>query len=93
MRHYREGNGEALTGARAGQVLSHEILQSRGADGVNKHGKQHLVVRYCKSDRDPAGSETLCMLGNTLRENRESQWFSGEIWPLGYIGKSKDVRR
>lgn len=73
--------------------MSHEILQTRGADVVKVYGKQHLDVRYCKNGQDPAGSETLCMFGTTLRENRESQWLSEEIWPLGYIGKSKDVRR
>jgi len=36
----REGNGEALTGARAGTVLSREKA-IRGADAVNRGGRPH----------------------------------------------------
>jgi hypothetical protein len=37
----REEVGEALTGARAGRVLSHEMPFVRGADAVQQGGKQY----------------------------------------------------
>lgn len=66
----REGEGEALTGARAGQVLSRE-MHFRDADAVNRGGRQHPGRRYRETSRDPARSKTLCTYGTYLRENRE----------------------
>ena len=38
----RKGGGEALTGGRAGRVLSREIhLHLQGADAVEKSGRPH----------------------------------------------------
>jgi hypothetical protein len=37
----REGGGEALIGEHAGRVLSREKLMVRGADAVEKSGRQH----------------------------------------------------
>ena len=73
----REDGGEALTGARAGWVLSHEITGSvQGADVVLGNGRQHRLGRYRKSQSNPARSETPCMYGNFLRGSRESSQLS-----------------
>ncbi len=41
----RKGGAEALTGARAGEVLSREINQTLGADAVVGRGRQHRAGR------------------------------------------------
>jgi len=89
----REGGGEALTGVRAGQVLSREIDQVWGADAVEGGGRQHLVRRYREASQNPARSETLCTYGNTSRENREIPSPPVVDGTAGRAGKSKDVRR
>lgn len=88
----REGSGEALTGVRAGRVLSREIGHS-GADPVKGRGRQHRSHQYREMRRDRARSETLCTYGNTSLENRESPQPPVRIGIAGRIGKSKDVRR
>jgi len=89
----REGGGEALTGVRAGQVLSRESDPSWGADVVKGGGRQHSVRRYRKASRNPARSETLCTYGNTSRENREIPSPPVVDGTAGRVGKSKDTRR
>ena len=61
----RKGGAEALTGARAGEVLSREINQTLGADAVRGRGRQHRAGRYRESLSGPARSETLSMHGNS----------------------------
>ncbi len=64
--------GEALTGVHAGQVLSSEITRSvcRPCPDMGK------AIRRATISREPlvgtAESETLCMCGNSMRENRET---------------------
>ncbi len=89
---WRDSLGEALTGVRAGRVLSREINLVRGADPLMMWGRQQSLCRSGKAWRYPARSETPGMHGNNLRENREI------LQPpkparLGRIAKSKDVRR
>ena len=50
--------------------------KNRGADAVVLCGRQHHQSRYCELLVDPARSETPCMYGIFLRENRESPWLS-----------------
>lgn len=89
----REDGGEALTGARVGQVLSREIDESlRGADAVAGNGRPHRPHRHREVRSDPARSETLSMLGNVTHGNREIPW-SPAAKTTGRAGKSKDVRR
>lgn len=88
----RKGSGEALTGVRAGGVLSREITLS-GADPVKGRGRQHRSHRYREMWRGLARSKTSCMYGNTSLENRESPLPPVGIGMAGRIGKSKDVRR
>ena len=93
------GEGEALTGVRAGQVWSREIEPpSRkrwpllGADAVELSGRQDWRRRHSETLLDLARSETLSMHASTLSGNRE-------IPPLSVrevtdrFGKSKDATR
>ncbi len=89
----REGGCEALTGACAGGLLSREIIQVRGADGVSVSGRQHPMPRYGKRYGDPARSENLRMHRNTSRENREIPCLPVRDGATGRIGKSKDARQ
>jgi RNA-directed DNA polymerase len=66
------GAGEALTGVRAGWVLSPEIKRVPGADGLPIRGKQHCSHRYGEGWAGPAGSEIPCMHESSLRGNREA---------------------
>jgi RNA-directed DNA polymerase len=85
--------GEALTGEHAGQVLSREMEQLRGADAVEKGGRLHPAHRQREVCGNPARSETLCMRGSTATGNRESPWSPVAMSAAGRVGKSKDSRR
>jgi RNA-directed DNA polymerase len=89
----REGVVEALTGVRAGRVLSRERTFLRGADAVRRGGRPHPTHRYREIRRDPARSQAPGMHGNTSRENRESPRPPAADGAAGRIGKSKDTRR
>ena len=89
----REGNGEALTGVRAGRVFSRERHSLRGAEAVRRSGRPHPSHRYREMRRDPARSKTPCMCGNASRENREVPCPPAEDGAVGRVGKSKDTRR
>jgi hypothetical protein len=97
--YLREGRGEALTGVRAGRVLSCESKASamsgllRGADAVKVVGRPHSGRRYRETRRDPAQSKTPSMRGSTLRGNREIPRSPVGEGLAGRIGKSKDERR
>ena len=88
-----EGGVEALTGARAGQVLSRESPFLRGADAVRRSGRLHSAHRYREMRRNPARSETLGTYGNTSHENREILCPPPADGAAGRVGKSKDARR
>jgi RNA-directed DNA polymerase len=84
--------GEALTGERAGWVLSREKESVRDADPVGERGRPQSARHNGKARWYPARSEAPGMYGSNLRENREL------LRPpkparLGRIEKSKDVRR
>jgi RNA-directed DNA polymerase len=89
---WRDSPGEALTGVRAGRVLSREINLVRDADPLMRWGRQQSTCRSGKAWRYPARSETPGMHGNNLRENREILR-PPRLARLGRIEKSKDVRR
>ena len=84
---------EALTGARAGRVLSRERAYLRDADAVGGCGRQNQGHRYREMLLGPARSETPSMYGNTLLENREVPCSPAADGVAGRVGKSKDVRR
>jgi hypothetical protein len=76
----REGAGEASVAARAGQVIEPRNHRVRGVDAVYESGRQHCWRRYRESLVDPARSETLCMYGTSMRENREIPGLS--VWVI-----------
>ena len=84
---------EALTGVRAGWVLSRERADLREADAVGRGGRQHRAHRYREMRTGLARSEAPSMYGNTLLENREVQCPPAADGAAGRVGKSKDARR
>ena len=91
----RKAGCEALVGVRAGRVFSPEIIIDWGADAVSESGRPYPAQRYREMGRDPTGSETPRMHGNTSHVNREIPGFSRCLIgrALGRSGKSKDARR
>jgi hypothetical protein len=90
--------GEALTGGRAGRVLSREIHAPqvrvlRGADAVEGGGRPHRVRREREAYRDPARSETPSMHGSTSHGNREIPPLSVTHDVTDRIGNPKGARR
>ncbi len=90
---------EALTGGRAGRVLSRESHAPRkralrGADAVEDGGRPHWEHRYREVPLDPARSKTPRMHGRTPYGNREIPRPSGSrgVAP-GRIGNPKGRRR
>jgi hypothetical protein len=95
----RKDAGEALTGERAGRVLSREIHAPprggllRGADAVEHGGRRHLRYREGEMSRGLARSETPSMYGRTSFGNREIPRPSAAARCVDRIGKSQDARR
>jgi RNA-directed DNA polymerase len=87
----RKSGGEALTGERAGWVLSREN-SVRDANPVRRRGRPQSTLRLGEECWYPARSETPGMYGSNLRENREILR-PPKLARLGRIEKSKDVRR
>ena len=67
----REGAGEASVAARAGQAIEPRITESGAPTLSTEAGRQHCQWRYRELLAGPARSETLCMYGTSMRENRE----------------------
>lgn len=84
---------EALTGARAGRVLSRERNTLWDADAVGERGRLHQAYRYREIRLGPTRSETPCTHGYTSRGNREVPCSPVAAGQTGRVGKSKDVRR
>jgi hypothetical protein len=101
--HAREGVGEALTGERAGRVLSRvihapwrELRVVRGAEAVGVSRRPHRVCRKGEAGMDPARSQTPCTRGNISLGNREIPRPSAARWEAcgaERIVKPKGVRR
>jgi hypothetical protein len=90
----REVAGEALTGERAGPVLSREIIgQLRGADAVEIGGRLQRVRRYRETCPDPARSETRSTHASISHGNREIPHPPEAGGVAGRTGKSEDARR
>jgi hypothetical protein len=89
----RKGGVEALTGERAGRVLSRVRRSLRDADAVGESGRPHRVHRYREVYSSPARSKTPCTYADTSFGNREIPGLPRAAVALGRIGKSKDVRR
>ena len=89
----REGGVEALTGERAGRVLSRERHVLRDADAVGESGRRNLVHRYREVHPGPARSQTPSTYGNTSRGSREVPYSPAADGAAGRAVKSKDARR
>src|SRR6267154_3500039 len=89
----RKSSVEALTGERAGRVLSRVRPFLRDADAVGESGRPHPVHRYREVHWSPARSETPCTYGSISNGNREIPGSPRTAVALGRIGKSKDARR
>jgi len=89
----RKGGVEALTGERAGQVLSRERNPTPGRRRCRSGGRLYSRHRYREVQRGPARSETPCTYESTSLGNREIPGPPRAAVALGRIGKSKDVRR
>src|SRR6266850_5450205 len=89
----RKGGVEALTGERAGRVLSRVRNLLRDADAVRRCGRPHRVHRYREVCQSPARSETPCTYADTSFGNREIPGLPRAAVALGRTVKSKDVRR
>src|SRR5258707_1553907 len=64
-----------------------------GADAVSLCGRQHRVQHERELDRDPTGSKTPRMHGNTSRENREIPGFSRRTGSGAGAGAQGEVGR
>jgi hypothetical protein len=89
---------EALTGERAGWVLSREIHAPqvrvlRSADVLEDDGRPHRQRRYGEALPDFARSETPRMYGGTLCGNREIPRPSAGRVPADRTGNPIGVRR
>lgn len=101
--HIREGVGEALTGVRAGRVLSRvihaprrELRVVRGAEVVETHRRPHRACRIGEAGMDPARSETLRTRACNLLGNREVPHpavLARESLAAARIEKPKGVQR
>ena len=101
--HIREGVGEALTGVRAGRVLSRvihaprrELRVVRGAEAVGDKPKATPALPHWRGSADPARSETPRTRGNISHGNREIPRPSAPRWEASgaeRIVKPKGVRR
>ena len=89
----RKGRGEALTGVRAGRVLSRENHKVRAADVIGSGGRQYPVCRHRKAHRKPARSETPIMHGTISLGSREIPCPPAAEGVAGRAGKSKDAHR
>ena len=101
--HIREGVGEALTGGRAGRVLSRvihapwrELRVVRGAEAVGVSRRPHRGCRIGEAALDPARSETLRVRANISFGNRDIPRSSAARWEAlsaERIVKLKGTRR
>ena len=84
-----KGGVEALTGVRAGRVLSREIHGLQAADAVGSGGRQHPDRHHRETLRKPARSETPSTHGNITHGSRETPRLPVGEGPTGRTGKSK----
>ncbi len=99
----REDAGEALTGVRAGRVLSREIFApccnaraDRGVEAVDTSRRPHRCCRVGKAALDPARSKTPRTRGNISHGNREIPLPTALRWEASgavRIVKPEGVRR
>ena len=101
--HNRKDVGEALTGGRAGRVLSRvihaprrELRVVRGAEAVGERRRPHWGCRNGEAATDPARSKTLRTRASTSFGNRDIPPPSAPRWEATCaerIVKPKGTRR
>src|SRR6266567_7830314 len=79
----REVGGEALTGVRAGWLLSSENTACGAPTHLGLCGRQHLLRRSRLTEWGPAESKNPGMYGTILRENWEVSCSPAEPWHRG----------
>ena len=84
----REGDGEALTGARTGAVLSRERVQSGTPTPLSEAEGNTARERQCEFSDGPARSKTRRTCGTSLRENREIPELPAADGAVGRAGKA-----
>jgi RNA-directed DNA polymerase len=84
---------EALTGARAGWVLSRENGLSQGADAVIPCGRQHLLGRYGKAEPRPCAVADPTHARNLSARDREIRGSLAVCGTAGRMGKVKAASR
>ena len=84
----RKGDGEALTGARTGAVLSRENRQSGAPTPLTEAEGNTGRGRYREPSDGPARSETRSTCGTSLRENREIPMSPTADGAAGRVGKA-----
>ena len=89
----REGDGEALTGARAGRVLSREINEFGVPTLLSEAEGNTAMRRHREARSDPARSETPCTHGTFLRGNREIPCRPRQMAPRAASGRPEAARR
>ena len=87
--HVREGQSQALTGARAGRPLSREIVLL-GCRRCSSCGRPHREHRDREVFVDPTRSETPSMYGSVTSEPGRSHDSPPKV-SVGRLGKSKDI--
>ena len=83
----REAVGEALTGEHAGQPWSSEITTPACRPSPDR-GKATPRTALREPSADAAESETLCMRGRSMRENRETSGTPAPWW-CGTAGEGR----
>jgi hypothetical protein len=89
----REGGGEALTGVRAGRVLSRENTYPWVPTPWTEAGGNTGGTATREVLQDPPRSKTPCAYGSTLRGNREIPSSPTADGAVGRVGKFKDAIR
>jgi RNA-directed DNA polymerase len=89
----RKVGGEALTGARAGSVLSRENRKSGAPTPLSEAEGNTTQERYRELSGGPARSQTRRTYGTFPRENREVPMSPAADGAAGRAGKAKAEHR
>jgi len=89
----REGRGEALTGARAGRVLSRESDISPGCRRRRRRRKATLGASIARDASSPRAVRDPEHVRKYLAREPGDPMFAGPDGGTGRVGKSKDARR
>jgi hypothetical protein len=83
------GGGRSVDRGTHGQGMQPRNQRFRGADAVQRGGRQHASPPPSRGGGAPARSETPCTCGIFLRENREIRVSLTANGAVGRIGKAR----